>query len=147
MALSRKLLFTAIAVVPVAIACNGIIGLNDFEYGECAGAVCGDAGFDRLDAGPDVSFDARIDTGKETGPGAGPVSWAQWPMPNYPDSGVGVPPSYTPIGSGPGATVTDNVTKLVWQASTLGSDYAYAEAANACKQLAPGGTWRLQKRV
>ena len=146
MALSRKLLFAAIAIVPVVIACNGIIGLNDFEYGECPGARCGDAGFD-------VSIDVRNDNdvpvegGKEAGPGAGPVSWAQWPMPNNPDSGVGVPPSYTANGTGAGATISDDVTGLVWQASTLASDFTYGDALTACKQVAPVGQWRLPKRI
>lgn len=141
MALSRKLLFIGIAAIPFGIACNGIIGLSDFQYGECPGARCGDAGFDDLDNFVPETFvpDARV---PDSGPGADPVSWAQWPMPNYPEAGVGAVQALTVNGD----EVKDEVTKLTWRKQTAGNGLSYDDAVKACKAIA-SGTWRLPKRV
>lgn len=139
MGLSRKLLFGASFVAASALACNGIIGLSDYQYGECPGARCSDGSFPDLDGNiPDGN--PPIDSGKETGPGAQPVSWAQWPMPGY-DGGPGVPLAYDVVGS----EIKDKTTNLVWQKSFASSgNLTYADAVNECKKL---GNWRLPKRI
>jgi hypothetical protein len=131
-----------VAVLPLAVACNSIIGLSDFTKGECAGGRCGDGGDlpDQLvDGGPDVRLDAVADV-----KGADPVSWAKWPMPNYGEGGATDPPRPPKLVAA-GDTVTDNVTGLVWHAvptGLVGADQADAE----CKRLF-GPTWRAPKRI
>ena len=61
--------------VPLGVACNGIIGLSDFEKGECAGRRCAEAGVPIEGGGPDVFTDAPLEAR-----GSNAVSWAQWAM-------------------------------------------------------------------
>jgi hypothetical protein len=138
----RLVLGASIALlVPLALACNSLIGLSDFEKTQCAGARCADDGGplpDQLvEAGADVVTDAPADA-----KGADPVSWAKWPMPNYGDSG--------PIPSPPlvasGGLVTDTVTKLVWHATIVPGDFLESEAEAQCETLA-NGPWRAPKRI
>jgi Protein of unknown function (DUF1566) len=72
--------------------------------------------------------------------------YARWPMPNPASSGLPNPASYTDNGDG---TVTDNVTKLVWQKAVTSSQaYAWCEAINYCATLTLAGrTWRLPTRI
>jgi hypothetical protein len=72
--------------------------------------------------------------------------YARWPMPNPASSGLPNPASYTDNGDG---TVTDNVTKLVWQkAVTSTQAYAWCDAINYCATLTLAGrTWRLPTRI
>jgi len=72
-------------------------------------------------------------------------NWAEWPMPNSPVdvmSGALNPASYTDNGDG---TVTDNVTKLMWQQGVLTTKYSWSAAATYCTGLTIGGhnDWRL----
>lgn len=132
-----------VAVVPLVVACNAIIGLSDFEKTECSGGgKCGDAG-PPPDAGlPDVQVDGDVPDAR----GANPVSWAAWPMPNY-DGGsefLPHPINYNPLDAN---RVADVVTGLVWRTATLPA-VAYDAARLACNTLDPKtGPWRLPKRI
>lgn len=146
MARSRRRALLAVAAatgVPLLVACNALIGLDDFDKVECSGLRCGDAGLP--DVTPDVSLDAKPDAAE----GADPVSWARWRMPNYdggPDANLSNPPAYDT--SVPGE-VLDTITKLVWQkklVDTGGVDFDEKGAAEACARITPG-RWRLPKRI
>jgi hypothetical protein len=132
-----------VLVLPLVVACNAIIGLSDFEKGECAGARCPDDGSfpDQLvEAGLDAQQDVRADV-----KGADPVSWAKWPMPNYVDAGPGQPLS-SPALVATGNTVTDTVTKLVWRSTLAAGDPPVTEAEATCRAL-DDGLWRAPKRI
>ena len=132
-----------VAVVPLVVACNAIIGLSDFEKTECnGGGKCGAAG-PPPDAGlPDVQVDGDVPDAR----GANPVSWAAWPMPNY-DGGsefLPHPINYHPLDTN---RVEDTVTGLVWRTATLPA-VPYDAARLACNTLDPKtGPWRLPKRI
>jgi hypothetical protein len=71
--------------------------------------------------------------------------WAEWPMPNcQSDVTAGAPnlASYTDNGDG---TVTDNVTKLMWQQVVPTTKYAWDAAKAYCPTLTLAGhsDWRL----
>jgi len=72
--------------------------------------------------------------------------YARWPMPNPASSGLPNPASYTDNGDG---TVTDDVTKLVWQKAVTSSQaYSWCDAINYCAALTLAGrTWRLPTRI
>ena len=72
--------------------------------------------------------------------------YARWPMPNPASSGLPNPASYTDNGDG---TVTDNVTKLVWQKAVTSSQaYSWCDAINYCATLTLAGrTWHLPTRI
>src|SRR5689334_3049747 len=82
MARSRRLVLFAAAALGASslLACAGILGLDEFTKGECAGAKCGDGGLPDAVA-PDAG-EGGVDGG-DGGAGTEPVSWARWPMPNY----------------------------------------------------------------
>jgi uncharacterized protein DUF1566 len=72
--------------------------------------------------------------------------YARWPMPNPATSGLPNPASYTDNGDG---TVTDDVTRLVWQKAVASTQaYAWCAAINYCATLTLAGrTWRLPTRI
>jgi len=84
------------------------------------------------------------------GSGGSPASnssstWAAWPMPNSaPDVSAGAPnpQSYTVNADG---TVTDNVTRLMWQQGVPATAYTWSDAIAYCPSLTLGGytDWRL----
>lgn len=127
--------------LPLALACNSIIGLTDFEKTQCAGARCADDGGPLPDqfveGGADVVTDAPIEA-----KGADPVSWAKWPMPNYGDAG----PLPAPPLVASGGLVTDTVTKLVWHSTIIPGDFAASDVQGECEKLA-NGPWRAPKRI
>lgn len=131
-------------VMPLALACNGVIGLSDYRRGECSGGgVCSDAGplFDGTVADspvdgdrPDVTTDAS---------GTRPVSWAAWPMPNY-DAGAPIdnaPMAYDVVVS---QGFQDRITKLVWRhpMPPEAANATYAKALEIC-----ASPWRLPSRI
>lgn len=141
----RIALGAAIALgLPALVACNSIIGLSDFDKGQCSGARCTDDGSfpDQLieGGGPDVRLDAPPDV-----KGADPVSWARWPMPNYVDAGPGQPLQSPPL-QGDAGLITDTVTKLVWRSTLVPGDFKAADAESECQKL-PNGPWRAPKRI
>jgi hypothetical protein len=76
-------------------------------------------------------------------------NWAEWPMPNNQvDTTTGAlnPASHTDNGDG---TVTDNITKLMWQQTVLPTQYAWSAAASYCSGLTVGGhdDWRLPTAI
>lgn len=144
----RALFFALAAAAPLAVACNAIVGLDDYKRTDCGAFPCP---FE--DGGPDQITPDRIvpdnfvpDATPDAPPGVGPVSWAQFPMPNYKDASTVRPLSYQVIGE----EVVDNVTTLVWRAKVVGpgfgTDFTEDEAVQECKKI-PGGPWRLPKRI
>jgi hypothetical protein len=132
-------------VLPFGVACNSLIGLSDFEKGQCAGARCPDEGglVDQLvvDGGTDAPVDAPPDV-----KGADPVSWAKWRMPNYGDSGPGLPPTAAPLVAA-GGIVSDPTTGLVWRSSPLPNSQKANDAEAACRKVTVDGPWRAPKRI
>lgn len=137
---SRHRLLLALAgvfTVATVLACNGLIGLSDYDRVECTGRVC-DGG------ASDATVDVVVpDSGRDAGGlGAGPVSWARWPMPNYPDAGLPNEPLFEPDGDD---AVKQVQTQLIWR-KTPSSPMSQAEAVAYCRGLQPG-EWRLPKRI
>lgn len=142
----RALLFGAALSATSLVACAGILGLDEFTKGECAGAKCGDGG--DLDVVVPDAGDAGSDGASDGALGTEPVAWPKWPMPNYKnplDSGVVLPHALDYDTSVPDE-VTDRVTHLVWRQKVIGSDVTLQDAQAACKAL-PGGPWRVPKRI
>jgi hypothetical protein len=143
-----------VVVGALAVSCNALTGLSDYEKVDCVGS-CGDAGTDVV---PDVAFD--VEAGKdvvadvadedaleadvveadvsdadvvtydaiELGPVDPKLRWAQWPMPHWdPDSG-----DATVVKNDAGAFF-DLVTKLVWSKSSEVKTLGQAEAE--CKTV------------
>jgi hypothetical protein len=142
---SRRRVLVALALslpVPALVACQGLIGLDDFQKGECPGAHCGDSGTGETFV-PDSPFNET--GGGDTGPGTSPVAWAKWRMPNY---DAGTPDVENPLQYDSGApnTVTDVVTGLVWLDVSIGN-FTYDQAVDACDKQQNGGRWRLPKRI
>jgi|GEM_PF-2716539 len=144
----RVALGVAIALaLPFGVACNSLIGLSDFEKGQCAGARCPDEGgfVDQLvEGGTDAPLDAPPDA-----KGADPVSWAKWPMPNYIDVEAGLPGQPMPTGSltaGAGIVV-DNVTGLTWRSTPVDGTFAATDADAECRRIPVGAPWRAPKRI
>lgn len=72
-------------------------------------------------------------------------TWANWPMPNSPGSGLPNPASYTDLGNG---TVRDNVTCLTWQLTPAPGTYTFTQAKAYCAGLTlAGGDWQLPTRI
>ena len=143
----RLVLAGALALaVPFAVACNSLIGLSDFDKGQCAGARCPDEGglIDQLVG--EGGTDAPQDTGPDA-VGADPVSWAQWPMPNYVEAGVGEPPPSPPLVGGDGGVVTDTITKLSWRSTLVPGTFKGTAADAECRKITVGGPWRAPKRI
>jgi hypothetical protein len=68
-------------------------------------------------------------------------------MPNSPtETGTPNPESYTDNGDG---TVTDNVTKLMWEQAASTSTYSWTDAAIYCSSRAAGGhsDWRVPSMI
>lgn len=133
-----------VLALPLATACNALIGLSDFEKGQCAGARCADDG-GRPDQLVEGAADGADDGGADA-KGADPVSWAKWPMPNYGEAGPGMPIPSPPLVAGSGGIVTDPTTKLVWRSTLVPSDFSATEAQGECETL-PDGPWRAPKRI
>ncbi|MCW5836996.1 MAG: DUF1566 domain-containing protein [Labilithrix sp.] len=139
----RRVLFAlaGASVMPLALACNGIIGLSDYTRGECSGGeLCEDVV--DPDAGPDVQQDSEAPDVKTDASGTLPVSWAAWPVPNY-DAGGATdnPMAYQAVAN---QGFEDTITKLVWRhPMPSGSDSAtYEQALEICS-----GPWRLPSRI
>jgi hypothetical protein len=138
--------------VPAALACNAIIGLDDYVQAECRGRVCSEGGLG--EGGDDFRLDVPIDRDTSVpidAPGANPVSWARWKMPHYPDAAVspaeGNALAYTAVDGG----LQDNVTNLVWmQPMPPGAvNLTWAQAREYCQnqKTAPNGPWRMPSRI
>lgn len=144
MARSRRRALGVVAAGSLLVACNSIIGLSDFNKGECnGGGACLEPDASTADV---VTPEAgSLDGGSEGGQGTDPVSWARWQMPNYPGADANVLTDLHPNSDG---TVTDNKTQLVWQAKALTGSFAFADAQAACAAIkTSAGPWRLPKRI
>jgi hypothetical protein len=149
---SRLLFAGAFALVPIAVACNAIVGLDDYKRTECGAFPCPyDGGFD----GPDGFVpDGGIDAAPDAPPGVGPTSWAEFRMPNYKDDAgvVGAPPPSIDYESNGTEIVTDKVAGLVWRRALVGggggSNLTLEQARTKCAEIQGGGaTWRVPKRI
>ncbi len=84
---------------------------------------------------------------RQTGPTCADGNWAEWPMPNSP-SETAAPnlESYTDNGDG---TVTDNVTKLMWEQAASTSTYSWTDAMIYCssRTTAGNGDWRVPSMI
>lgn len=131
----------AAAMFASLTACSALIGLDDFEKIECTGGRCDAAPFDGSTNRRDAAADARVDAG----PGSEEAFWAKWPMPNPRDAG---PDGAVAVGqltqAGPDEIV-DATTGLVWRATS--EPPRSLEEARATCVSAPGGPWRLPKRI
>jgi hypothetical protein len=81
------------------------------------------------------------------GPTCADANWAEWPMPNSSgETGAPNAESYTNNGDG---TVTDNVTKLMWQQAGSTATYSWTGAKAYCPPQRTGGysDWRLPSQV
>lgn len=146
---SRSVLVLAAALASSAVACAGILGLDEFDKGECAGARCGDGA-----PPPDVIVpDAPIgpdggDGGLEGSVGTDPTTWAKWVMPNYdlPDgaTGPGRALEYSPRAND---EVFDVVTQLTWKRAPSGQE-DIVDAKTLCDGIEKSGPkWRVPKRI
>ena len=100
--------------------------------------------------GGEAGTSGAFGSGGETGTGGaattcGTYSWACWPMPNPPSTGLPHPASYTDNGDG---TVRDDVTGLIWQ-QDVGGSYVWSDAISYCEDLslAAYDDWRLPTRI
>lgn len=149
----RRLLLRAggmIAAPLFILACNGIIGLSDYDRAECAGGGLCDGS--TVDSG--TSDTSAFDTGspdvvKVDAGGSAPVAWAHFVMPNF-NQGDGGPTdniaTYSPTTGG----FVDNVSKLVWREPIPQAERGaktYAEAEQICAKAEPAGQWRLPTRI
>lgn len=134
----------ASSAFPLVLACNSLIGLSDYEKGDCSGGGdCGDGG--RTDVvTTDAPNDVRADVAPIDASGTKPVRWPQFKMPNYPQDGG--PGENIPTYDGGGGVIVDGVSKLVWLEPVIAGDKTYEEAVSACA-AAPGGGWRLPSRI
>jgi hypothetical protein len=143
----RRLLFFLLVAGPL-VACNAILGIDDFDRTECGSKPCNEieAGPDRIESDKFVPDNIVEDQRVDAPPGVGPVSWAQFPMPNYKDASTPRPLDYS-IASG-GEEVEDRVTNLVWRRAVIGNfpgdDLSEEQAFAKCKELVG---WRLPKRI
>ena len=71
------------AAVPAIVACNGLLGIDEYEKVACTGGFC--------DGGVDAPRDATNDADRTAPPvdaqGTQPVAWAKFRMPNYLEDG------------------------------------------------------------
>ncbi|MBX3223911.1 MAG: DUF1566 domain-containing protein [Labilithrix sp.] len=140
----RRVLFAlaGASLLPLAVACNGIIGLSDYTRAECSGGeVCDDAG--GVDTGPgDAPFDTDRPDAKPDAAGTLPVSWAAWPMPNYDAGGALDNPMGYDVITNQG--FQDRVTKLVWRHPMPegAESLPYESALKVCES-----PWRLPSRI
>lgn len=150
---SRRALVLVLAggLASSAVACAGILGLDEFDKGECAGARCGDGA-----PPPDVVVtdgpfvpDAG-DGGLDGTTGTDPTTWAKWPMPNYnlPDGapGPGLAPAYAKV-SGKADEVVDTNTGLTWKRVPAQQPQDLLNARNVCAALDTAVKWRVPKRI
>jgi len=116
------------------LACNGILGLDEFVATQCTGNRC-DGGADASNGDANAVSDAALDA-----LGTAPVSWARWKMPNSPGDAAAENIASYKVASG---DVLDKVSTLVWQQTpTTRGGMSFADAKTAC----PAG-YRLPSRI
>ncbi len=131
-----------IVAIPAAVACNGILGISDYEKGDCTGGcVDGSTTFDVFQ--PDASKqDSSTPPVPDAGKGTQPVRWAKFKMPNYPDGGpTDNLHSYDTATAG---VVIDKISDLTWR-QTSAQAMPYPDAEAYCSGLQGG--WRLPSRI
>ncbi|MBL8607747.1 MAG: DUF1566 domain-containing protein [Myxococcales bacterium] len=147
----RRIPIVVLALVSTSVvACNAILGLNDFEKVPELADASFDAAPDQLtpDASPDVG-PPPIPTGT-----APPLTrWARWHMPDavqvppYGGAGAKFGPSYSDAGAAD--FVVDNVTNLVWLKKVFPAD-SFQQAVQRCAEAPNAGAgfkWRVPSRI
>jgi hypothetical protein len=144
------------AFAALSAGCNAVLGIHaaDTDDWDGAAAISGDFSgsvTSGTSSGSAGIFSAPIPS-VDAGPPAPPAdagttihSWANWPMPNPPSTGLPNPQSYT---ISPNGLVQDNVTGLIWQQNVADQTYDWDDAHSYCTSLSlQGGGWRLPSRI
>src|SRR5688572_29228448 len=157
MARSKRRFFfaaTTALLVPIALACNAITGLDDYEKAQCDNRTC-DASAEGSDFDifrPDAPGDQNTTDRQIDGPpGTKPVVWPQFRMPHYPDAALDATEpnhmSYASVGGG----LLDNVTGRTWMnpmpADPTANNLTWDKAKDYCEKQAANGPWRLPSRI
>jgi len=130
----------ACTLFALATGCNAVLGIN--EPGDLdAGLGAGGGAMQVSDARPrSDGGDARADVAPI------PYSWADWPMPNPPMTGLPNPQSYDTEQIPD--IVVDNITKLKWQRKVEDVTFAWSDAVSYCENfMLDGEKWRLPTRI
>jgi len=75
--------------------------------------------------------------------------WAEWPMPNYTSDVTAGAPNLASFSDNGDGTVTDSLTKLVWQRVVTSDTYSWDQAVAHCSALPLGShsDWRLPSAI
>ena len=147
----RRAVYALACMTPLLVACNAILGIDDYDKAECSGGPClddggradGDTDEGGRDAGPDVQF---IDAS-----GAAPVSWIKFMMPNYPEAGPdNSQPKYAPSSTADGG-IGDSISRRAWRPVGDSDDEktpkTLAEAKKLCEDVPGDVKWRVPTRI
>jgi hypothetical protein len=146
----RRLFFTVSIAALTAIACNGIVGLDEYKRAQCTDYDCGlfDGNFPDTFTPDVIRPDGSLPDGGE---GTVAVSWAKWRMPNYtvPAEAGPSPPTAPILAVGAPGEVNDNVSTLVWKSALEkgGAPSTFEQAKGVCPSIEPKGAWRLPSRI
>jgi hypothetical protein len=147
------------AFAALSAGCNAVLGIHAADSDDWDGAVAISGDFSGSltgTSGTSSGSTAGIFTAPIPSVDAGPPpppadagttthSWASWPMPNPPSTGLPNPQSYT---ISPNGLVQDNVTGLIWQQNVADQTYDWDDAHSYCASLSlQGGGWRLPSRI
>lgn len=114
---------------------------------------CADGGVRSCEAGSDGCGAWKTETcstplvcERYEGPTCADGNWAEWPMPNTTQGDFPNPLSYTSNDDG---TVTDNVTKLMWEQTASSSTLVWEDAISYCTAQRTAGyaDWRLPTMI
>ncbi|MGD0677088.1 MAG: DUF1566 domain-containing protein [Polyangiaceae bacterium] len=131
-----------LAAVAGTFACNEVLGIRDPEDQIWDGGALEGGEFTSSTTNGSVSSAALIQDGAAPG-SAG--TWANWPMPNPPSTGLPNPQTYDT--SMPGI-VADKVTGLEWQMTVDSNTHDWSDAMSYCSSVTlAGGGWRLPTRI
>jgi hypothetical protein len=135
----RYVLFAAIAIAPLPLACNDFLGLSDFQRISCA-SECPEAG--SLGSSLPDSSTSDGNTGPGFDAGATDGGWARWPMPN-PDGGADADWANVVAYAVDGGEVIDTTTHLAWLTRVSDAKSTVSDAKAFCASAG----YRLPNRI